>query len=47
MAEILADSFSSVYSVQVLQNPFPHQMGAASGSVMDSVHISVDLVISA
>ena len=44
MAEVLADSFSSVYSVHVPQDPAPHQAGAAGGITMDRVQVSVDSV---
>ena len=44
MAEILADGFSSVYSVQDLVNPFPHQLGVVVGRGLESVPITVDCV---
>ena len=44
VAEILADGFSSVYSVQDLVNPYPHQLGAVVGLGLESVPITVDCV---
>ena len=42
MAELLADGFSSVYSIETLLDPSPHQMGAANGNMLDSVYISFE-----